>query len=75
MVVRNGVPQSKGYGFVEFTHHCHALSCLRELSNSSGFLKYLPDAMKQQIEASGTERKNNRLILEFSLENFNKVNS
>uniref|UniRef100_A0A7S2A4B9 RRM domain-containing protein n=1 Tax=Ditylum brightwellii TaxID=49249 RepID=A0A7S2A4B9_9STRA len=25
---------SKGFGFVEFTHHAHALACLRELNNN-----------------------------------------
>ena len=32
--LRSGIPQSKGYGFVEFQHHAHALACLRELDNN-----------------------------------------
>jgi RNA recognition motif-containing protein len=32
----NGMPQSRGYGFVEFTSHIYALACLRELNNTYG---------------------------------------
>ena len=28
--------QSRGYGFVEFQHHGHALACLRQLNNNPG---------------------------------------
>ena len=30
---------SRGYGFVEFTHHAHALACLRELNNNASYSK------------------------------------
>jgi len=30
---------SRGFGFAEFTHHVHALACLRELNNSSVYSK------------------------------------
>jgi len=30
-------PASKGYGFVEFRHHGHALACLRELNNNPAY--------------------------------------
>ena len=30
----DGKPVSKGYGFVEFSEHVHALACLRELNNN-----------------------------------------
>jgi len=39
--LRGGIPQSKGYGFVEFHHHAHALACLRELDNN---IEYHADA-------------------------------
>jgi len=28
---------SRGFGFVEFTHHAHALACLRELNNNPSY--------------------------------------
>jgi nucleolar protein 4 len=28
---------SRGFGFVEFTHHAHALACLRELNNNPAY--------------------------------------
>ena len=57
--LRDGVPQSRGYGFVEFSNHSHALACLRELNNLKK-ASYLP-----------TEK--GRLIVEFSVENVEKV--
>ena len=30
---------SRGYGFIEFTHHVHALACLRELNNNPAYSK------------------------------------
>ncbi len=33
------VGNSRGYGFVEFTHHAHALACLRELNNNPKYSK------------------------------------
>jgi len=35
-ISNNGMPQSRGYGFVEFTSHIYALACLRELNNTYG---------------------------------------
>lgn len=37
---RSGLPQSRGYGFVEFQHHTHALACLRELNNNPAHGKF-----------------------------------
>lgn len=31
--LRDGTPQSRGYAFVEFTCHAHALAVLREMNN------------------------------------------
>lgn len=78
-VYRNGVPQSKRYGFVEFKHHAHALACLRELNNARDCLQYLPPLQRQMIESNPQtqtqQRTAERLIVEFSLENFSKVSS
>jgi len=30
---------SRGFGFAEFTHHAHALACLRELNNNAAYSK------------------------------------
>lgn len=32
-----GLPQGKGYSFVEFSHHGYAMACLRELNNNSSY--------------------------------------
>ena len=32
----NGQPRSKGYGFVEFVEHAHALAALRQVRPESG---------------------------------------
>ena len=37
---KDGVAQSRGYGFVEFLHHGHALACLRELNNSKEYFEF-----------------------------------
>jgi nucleolar protein 4 len=44
---------SRGYAFVEFTHHVHALACLRALNN--------------QVDVDGMESR--RPLVEFALEN------
>lgn len=60
-------PQSRGYGFVEFSHHAHALACLRELNNNPVYgRKYAT-----QFGAKGEKLHN--LIVDFSLENVQKV--
>jgi len=51
----NGKPKSKGFGFVEFTHHAHALAALREVNNNPEYSKY--------ASAHG------RLIVDFAVEN------
>jgi nucleolar protein 4 len=59
--------QSRGYGFVEFKHHAHALACLRELNNNSEYGKQFAT----QYGAKAGKKHN--LIVDFSLENFQKV--
>lgn len=66
--MRDGKPQSRGYAFVEFVDHAHALACLRELNNNAAYLD-------KSISADGHEAvaSNSKLIVEFSLENIRKV--
>ena len=41
---------SRGFGFVEFTHHLHALACLRELNNNSSYSSEYVAGGKKAIE-------------------------
>ena len=64
---------SKGYGFVEFKEHVHALAALRELNNNP-----LPEyAQYAQVRKgalhNGTPAERSRLIIEFAIENVKKV--
>jgi nucleolar protein 4 len=67
--IRGGAPQSRGYGFAEFTHHAYALACLRELNNNAQYSSH--------HGAGGTpgagEAVGGKLIVELSLENIQKV--
>lgn len=65
--LRGGAAQSRGYGFVEFGHHGHALACLRQLNNNTDYLKFTASPSNQDAS------KRSRLIVEFSLENTRKV--
>eukprot|EP01033_Poteriospumella_lacustris_P001229 gene1229-895_t len=58
---------SRGYGFVEFSHHAFALACLRELNHNAAY-----EQMAQQVAGKDKEART-RLIAEFSLENIRKV--
>ena len=67
--------KSKGFGFIEFKFHAHALACLRELNNNT---KYSAEfvAGAKPFAASVMEREPNkipRLIVEFAVENRAKV--
>lgn len=67
--IRGGAPQSRGYGFAEFTHHAHALACLRELNNNAQYSSH-----RSAGGAVGAgEVVGGKLIVEFSLENIQKV--
>lgn len=66
--VRGGIPQSRGYAFIEFHNHAFALACLRQLNNNPQY---------ENLSGGGPLSKDNasksRLIAEFSLENIRKV--
>lgn len=57
---------SKGYGFVEFVNHGHALAALRQLNNNPA---YTASARSEGVGKGETSR----LIVEFSVENHAKL--
>lgn len=65
---------SRGFAFVEFGFHAHALACLRELNNNA---KYASEFVQGGFHAVQTAKKGNgkipRLILEFTVENKTKA--
>jgi nucleolar protein 4 len=65
--VRDGLAQSRGYGFIEFYHHAFALACLRQLNNNSQYENLAADVSKE------VSTSKSRLLVEFSLENIRKV--
>ena len=77
---KDGAP-SRGFGFVEFLHHTHALACLRELNNSTTYTEEYVSGGRQAVAQKGrrhkkkrksgdeTETKLPRLIVEFAVEN------
>lgn len=77
---KDGAP-SRGFGFVEFLHHTHALACLRELNNNTAYSEEYVSGGKQAMSQRGRKPKKKRkvgeevevkvprLIVEFSVEN------
>ncbi|CAM9198803.1 unnamed protein product [Chrysoparadoxa australica] len=57
---------SKGFAFVTFSHHAHALAALRKLNNNPAFTQFAQGSRLQQGEKP-------RLIVEFSVENHAKI--
>lgn len=70
---KDGKPQSKGFGFVEFAHHAHALACLRELNNNPEYVTFASDGTGSVEDAAVRSLTKARLIVEFSLEDKRKV--
>lgn len=71
----SGAP-SRGYGFVEFTHHAYALACLRELNNNAAYEQHAQQtAVRNGVGKGkdGDKQARTRLIVDFSLENIKKV--
>jgi nucleolar protein 4 len=67
--IRGGAPQSRGYAFCEFTHHAHALAALRELNNNAAYSTHHSNS----TSAAPADPNGGKLIVEFSLENIQKV--
>lgn len=54
------VAPSRGFGFVEFTHHVHAIACLRELNNNAAYsLEYVAGG-KKAFEMKKLSRKSKK---------------
>ena len=81
------VGQSKGYGFVDFAHHVHALAVLRELNNNTDYTReYVMHGskasdLKKGVNVAGDKRDFMsegggfllpRLVVEFACENMAK---
>jgi nucleolar protein 4 len=48
---------SRGFGFVEFTHHTHALACLRQLNNNPAYSQEFVAGGKQAAELVRQQQK------------------
>lgn len=55
------VAPSRGFGFVEFTHHAHALACLRELNNNSAYSAEYVAGGKKATEMKKKSKKRKKL--------------
>mmetsp|Transcript_2781 Transcript_2781/g.4209 ORF Transcript_2781/g.4209 Transcript_2781/m.4209 type:complete len:839 (+) Transcript_2781:82-2598(+) len=78
-------PSSKGFGFIEFAYHAHALACLRELNNNDKYSKEwaFKGKASNDNKRNGSNMKRNksdpvhsndatkvsRIIVEFTVEN------
>uniref|UniRef100_A0AAV1V5M8 RRM domain-containing protein n=1 Tax=Peronospora matthiolae TaxID=2874970 RepID=A0AAV1V5M8_9STRA len=63
-------PRSRGYGFVEFSEHLHALAALRILNNNPKYTSY---AAGRAAASGASDSSMSRLIVEFALENHSKL--
>uniref|UniRef100_M4BXX6 RRM domain-containing protein n=1 Tax=Hyaloperonospora arabidopsidis (strain Emoy2) TaxID=559515 RepID=M4BXX6_HYAAE len=63
-------PRSRGYGFVEFSEHLHALAALRILNNNPKYTSY---AAGRAAASGAPDSSISRLIVEFALENHGKL--
>ena len=48
---------SRGFGFVDFEHHAHALACLRELNNNPYYAAEFVSGGKKAVDAKKVARK------------------
>ena len=65
----DGKPLSRGYGFVEFTEHAHALAALRMLNNNPEYFMFTPGPSS----VSTPLKSRQRLIVEFACEDARKL--
>jgi nucleolar protein 4 len=70
---KDGKPQSRGFGFVDFSHHAYALACLRRLNNNPAYVDMAAGGSGGTSETPVRGPSKPRLIIEFSLENKRKV--
>ena len=52
------IAPSRGFGFVEFQHHAHALACLRELNNNMSYSKEYAIGGKQVASMKERRKRN-----------------
>lgn len=69
-VSTRGAAKSRGYGFIEFAEHVHALAALRELNNNP---RYTSLAAGKAAAPGASDSNKPRLIVEFALENHGKL--
>lgn len=69
----DGTPKSKGYGFVEFLHHEHALHALRALNNHPTAFATSPSASTKSSTAAPVNKRQARPIVEFALDDARKL--
>lgn len=67
------VGRSKGFGFVEFGCHLHALAALRHMNNNPAYSRTYAAGGSVAIKAGKKEDEWPRLLVEFSVENMAKV--
>ncbi|KAJ1943166.1 RNA recognition motif-containing protein [Linderina macrospora] len=71
--INTGKPRSKGYGFLEFSTHAHALACLRYLNfrnTKQAFVKQLADGKVPEGDNKSAHQISRRsLRVMFSIEN------
>ena len=65
----DGTPVSRGYGFIEFTEHAHALAALRMLNNNPEYFMFTPGPSGPATPMKSRQR----LIVEFSCEDARKL--
>lgn len=66
--------RSRGYGFVEFAEHIHALAALRKVNNNPVFTHFAAGGSKFDKKGDAlAENERSRLIVEFALENHGKL--
>lgn len=66
--------RSRGYGFVEFAEHIHALAALRKVNNNPVFTHFAAGGAKFDKKGGALdENERSRLIVEFALENHGKL--
>lgn len=78
---RDGKARSKGYGFVEFSQHIHALAALRKLNNNPQYTSYAAGKFDDDVNPGETRKRDKkkgveshpRLIVEFTVENRAKL--
>lgn len=66
--------RSRGYGFVEFAEHIHALAALRKVNNNPVFTHFAAGGSKFDKKGGAlAENERSRLIVEFALEDHGKL--